>query len=240
MVLAFGNVAAYAGAEGEDLPQWAVSMPELVDGVTIFAPGNDGGKMIVSDLVDFEGKPQANIFANILYTVQQNFDSETEEIEKTDYKTARISLRRSQADADNAATYNYTIALQITDNIMSFHVFDISVSFKEKGILPRTLAIEKFKPAENQRHKELVQGCVIGISKYIAGLAAAVNAGAAEEVTHWDEIAAAKVVKGMNPTEVLIIKGRPASERKSGSRLKWMFGNENVVIFTDGLVTSVL
>jgi hypothetical protein len=44
----------------------------------------------------------------------------------------------------------------------------------------------------------------------------------------------------MNQTEVMLVKGKPTSNRTSNSRVKWMYGNDNVVIFTDGKVTNII
>ena len=59
-------------------------------------------------------------------------------------------------------------------------------------------------------------------------------------VSHWDEINARKIVKGMNATEVKLIAGRPRNITESGSREKWMYNNDFVVIFTDGIVSNVV
>ena len=56
----------------------------------------------------------------------------------------------------------------------------------------------------------------------------------------WKEIKAGDVVKGMNESEVKLVFGRPYNERKTGKRIKWMYEDNSVVVFTDGIVSTVI
>ena len=59
-------------------------------------------------------------------------------------------------------------------------------------------------------------------------------------VTHYNEIKQGMVVNGMNPDEVILSKGAPRDTRRSGERLRWIYDNETVIVFTDGKVTKVI
>ena len=172
--------------------------------------------------------------------IQSNFDANIEEFDKTDFEGMRFCLNRSVEDVDNVATYNYTIAVQTSDALMTFLVTDISIGYREKGLIPRTLAIEKMKPYKDKRHKALIEQCAVSISKYVNRLAEAVKSNGTPTIKHWADIKAGKVTKGMNKTEVMLVYGKPTSNRESGQRTKWMYGNDNVIIFTDGLVTNII
>ena len=71
-------------------------------------------------------------------------------------------------------------------------------------------------------------------------MAAYVSDNPSLKVTHWKDIKDGTVVKGMNETEVKLVGGAPVSVRKMGKRSKWMFSNDFVVIFTGGVVTTVI
>jgi hypothetical protein len=236
------SLAAPAWGANDDVPlsEWVKEMPATIDGVTIYRPAEDNGKLQISDLVDLPNVSAETIFVNTMVDVKSNFNAEIEEINKVDYERMRFCLVRSVDDADHVATYNYTIAVQTTDGIMTFLVTDISIGYKEKGILPRTLAIEKMKPYKDKRHKELIEQCAVSISKYVNKLASAVTSQTHPAVTHWQDIYQGNVTKGMNETEVMLVKGRPDSSRQSNARTKWMYGNDNVIIFTDGVVTNII
>lgn len=243
MLLGFSSCFAALGGNPEGtgaLAGWAESFPEKIDGVQIFAPVEEDGSLRISDLLDFPGMGQRLLFVNVLYDIRMQMESPAEELENIDYSGYRIRLHRSVADEKSAATFNYSFAVQCADDVLSFLVYDISISHRERGLIPRTQAIEKFSPATNRRHKELVEACVLNISRFIARIAEAVSSKKAGQVSEWADIVSEKVVKGMTPTDVILIKGRPQTERKSGARVKWMYGNESVVIFTDGKVTTVI
>ncbi len=223
------------------LSEWINEMPASIDGVTIYRPVEDNnGKLQISDLIDLPRTSRETIFVNSMLEILGNLDPEIEEIEKIDYENMRFCVVRSAPDEEHLATYNYTIAVQTTKDMLTFLVTDISIGYKEKGLIPRTLAIEKMKPFKNARHKELIEQCAVSISNYVNRLLTAVTSQAAPSITHWKDIIAGQVVKGMNQSEVMLLKGKPTSNRANGSRTKWMYGNEYVVIFTDGAVTNII
>lgn len=223
-----------------DLVAWAQNMPETIDGIRIYVPALQNNKVQISELLDFDNIAKERIFANVMLAIRQSMNPETDEIENVDYNALRTRLRRSYTDEALNAVYNYSVALQMDDGILSFLVYDISIAYRERGIIPLTKNIEKLNPAENRRHKELVESFVTDASRYVASLAEAVRSDRALPITHWADLRQGKVVKGMNPTEVMILKGLPDSERQSAQRTKWMYGNENVVVFTEGTETTVL
>ena len=222
------------------LSEWVNEMPATIDGVAVYRPVEESGKLQISDMIDFPNTSQQTIFVNAMIEIQSNLDDEIERIDKVDMEGMRFCMTRSVDDADNMATYNYSMAVQTTDGILTFLVTDISIGYREKGLIPRTLAIEKMKPFKDKRHKELIEQCAVSISKYINSLSSAIIARGEPTIKHWKEIKAGNIVKGMNQTEVMLVKGKPTSNRPSGSRVKWMYGNDNVVIFTDGEVTNII
>ena len=60
------------------------------------------------------------------------------------------------------------------------------------------------------------------------------------EVKHWPEIKKGIVVKGMNEAEVRLIGGSPRSINNTGERVQWMYSNDFIVIFTNGMVSAVI
>jgi hypothetical protein len=222
------------------LADWIKELPATIDGVTIFRPVEDEGKLQISDLIDMPNTSRETIYVNAMVEIRTNFDSEIEEFDKIDHEGMRYCLTRSIYDENSDATFSYTIAVQAIDNIFSFIVTDISINFKEKGLIPRTVAIEKMKPYKDKRHKDLVEQCAVSISNYINQITSAISSRGKVKLTHWTDIRQGNIVKGMTPDEVVLVKGRPTSNRQSNSRVKWMYGNENVVIFTDGKVSNII
>lgn len=229
-----------------DLGEWAreqaAALPESIDGVKIFRPIVDDGKAVVSDLIDLPATSAECLFTAALAFIADNIEPETDVIDAIDYESYRFALTRmqTQGTGKNTASYKYTLAVQAADDIMSFSEFDIKVEYKEKGILPRTIGLEKCKPAENTRHRELVEGFSFVSSKFLKDMCDFISANKDLKVTHWNEIKSNQVVKGMNEVEVKLAAGRPANVRSTGNRTKWMYSNDFVVIFTEGIVSTVI
>lgn len=217
-------------------------LPATVDGVTVYRPTIDNGNAVISGLIDIPDIDKERVFVAMMVYAADNLDLETEKIDNVDYSKKRFVVARnvSEGEGKDAATYTYNNAFQAFDGIMSFLAYEISIGYREKGIIPRTLAFEKLKPEKNTRHKELIENFSILNSKYLDGMARFVKNADNISVSHWDEINARKIVKGMNATEVKLIAGRPRNITESGSREKWMYNNDFVVVFTDGIVSNVV
>lgn len=231
-----------------DLATWAqeeaARLPEEVDGVKIFRPNSmdKDNKARVTGFVDLPGVSRDQAFIAAYIFANESLDPETDEVETVDFENKRFVIYREVADGEgkNAMVYRYTTAYQFTDNMMTFASYDINIEYKEKGIIPRKLNIEKFKPAANERHKEIVESFALSNSRDIDGMARYARENTKLKVTHWADIKAGKVVKGMNEAEVRLIGGSPRSINPSGNRTQWMFSNDFIVIFTDGIVTNVI
>lgn len=246
-IICTASLTAKDDKSTDNLSQWAESelakYPETVDGIKVFYPSPDeNGKLSVSDIIDIPDNTQTGIFTNALVYIYDNYDPENEAIETIDYDSRRfiIARRMKQGSGGKTTSYEYISAFQIADGLMSFIAYDIRAEYREKGILPRKLDIEKLKPQENPRHKELVEEFSFLNSKFLKEMADYISSTKAENITHWNEIKDNQAVKGMNKIEVKLALGRPYSEREMGKRTKWMYDNNSVVIFTNGIVTTVI
>lgn len=231
-----------------DLATWAAQeaakLPDEIDGIKIFRV-NDidaDGEARVTGFVDIPGLDTTQGFVAALIYVADNIDREFDDISVVDFENKRFVVSRQLHDGEkkNATVYRYNTAYQFTDGLMTFSSYDINIEFKEKGIIPRKLNIDKFKPATNERHKEIVEGFSLANSRIIDGIVKFAVANPDIIITHWDEIKDGTVVKGMNEAEVKLVGGKPRSVNQSGKRLQWMYSNDFIVIFTDGIVTNVI
>lgn len=248
MAVATVPVAADDNAPaGNDLAGWveenAGKAPDMVDGIKIYRPTETDGRQMISDFFDVPGTDKMTIMAKALAYCTDVLDKETEIIETVEPASGRFVIGKmlTVGSGRNAVTYTYHIAFQSGDDVLSFACYDITVQYKEKGILSRTLTFEKLKPEEKEQHKEIVETFSIENSRFLNDVLNFVKTGECDPVAHWDEIEACQVVKGMNMTEVKLSIGRPAHVTDQGNgRVKWMISNNFVVIFTDGIVTSVI
>ncbi len=231
-----------------DLVAWAneqaSKLPDEVDGVKIYRVNgfDNDGKARVTGFIDMPGLDKDKAFQAAILSVIDNMDTETDEIEAVDFGAKKFVVSRFIEDGEgkNAATYAFRTAFSFDDGLMSFVTYDVTIGFKEKGIMPRKMSIEKMNPAAKERHRELTEGFALASSRMIDSIVKDRAKNTALEITHWDDIKDGNVTKGMNEAEVKIIGGQPRNITKSGSRVQWMFSNAFIVIFTDGIVTNVM
>lgn len=232
------DVVTWVGQEADNLPM-------DVDGVVIFRPNimNEDGRVAVGGSVALPSVNQLQAFISGYVCANDMLDSETEDaIDGVDFDKKRFSVYREirEGEYQKASVYRFITDYSFADGKMIFSTHDINIEYKEKGILTRKVNIEKLKPATNERHRELIEGFNLANSRIVDGISRAIRESKSLKVTHWTEIKAGKVVKGMNETEVRLIGGTPRSINPSGDRTQWMYSNDFIVIFTDGIVTNVI
>lgn len=231
-----------------DFAAWVsgIQLPDTDEsGHPIFYPVNnpDDSVAIVEGVL-----PAGNLkdlqayYAAMVYAIS-NLDTENGECvmaADNDGLNFTLLLRSTQGESSRETTYTRNIKVTVSDGNLHFRVTAISAKYREKGIIPRTLALEKLHPESNSRHGELVTEFSRINSEYLNGMASYVASREDISVSHPEEIRDGKVVTGMNADEVILVKGAPFETRKSGERRRWIYGDGSVVIFTDGKVSRVV
>lgn len=252
LVILVGAVAASAKDDKKkndvDLVTWAneqtSKLPDEVDGVKIYRINgfDNDGKARVTGFIDLPGLNKEKAFQAALISIVDNMDTEVEAIDAIDFDSKKFVVSKLIADGEgkNAATYAFSTAFSFDDGLMSFVTYDVNIGFKEKGLISRKMPIEKMNPAAKERHKELAEGFALASSRMIDAIVKDAAKNAELPVTHWDDIKAGHVVKGMNEAEVKFVGGQPRNVTKSGTRVQWIYTNDFIVIFTDGIVSNVM
>lgn len=231
-----------------DLVTWAneqtSKLPDEIDGVHIYRVNgfDNDGRARVNGFVDMPGLSKEKAFQAAVISVVDGMDTETEAIEAIDFAAKKFVVTKLVEDGEgkNAATYAFSTAFSFDEGLMSFVTYDIVIAFKEKGLIARKMPIEKMNPAAKERHQELAEGFALASSRMIDDIAKNAAKNSELNITHWDDIKTKRVVKGMNEAEVKLVGGQPRSVTKSGSRVQWIFTNDFIVIFNDGLVSNVM
>ncbi len=242
-------VVAIASAQAKDdkniIPpdQWFLARGNEIsaapDGHAIYYPKYAGGDVVITAQCPVNSTDAAAMMtAAVLYAMDNEATSVT--LVEPESNTAAVQVKSLQGTGKDAATYMCTVALEFQKGQLMATACDISVNYKEKGIIPRTVKAEKLNPGGNQRHAELADGLAAALSAIINDIAGAAAKGAAEPVTHWPQILNGEVVKGMNETEVILAKGRPFNVSTSGGKTKWRYNDNSVVIFTKGVVSRTI
>lgn len=223
--------------------QWmlshSASAPKEQDGTAMHYPTINGGMATISTRMPVKIADKSQMLTNALMANGDNEEIKIASVEPEE-ATFAYSVTQQRGSYKDAATISYTLSGVCEKGQMTLTAHDISINYKEKGIIPRTLKIEKFNPSKNRRHEELIDVTSFEISKLMAEIAAKTETQKSEKVTHWQEILDGKVVKGMNMTEVTLAKGKPFSTSGPASKTKWRYEDNSVVIFTNGTVTRII
>lgn len=241
-----------------DYDQWlkSVQLPDEVNDVKQYYPSTETVVAVndpsVSDTVavirghvavkDMDAR---QVFLATMVYSSDHIDREEgqEGFEEIDFKGNwfRLLLKKTCGSNANEATYTRSIVIKAVDGGFDFIVSDIDCRYREKGLIPRTLRLEKLHPDRNKRHEALVREIVAINSSYIAGLAEYVASRKGISSPNFEKLrSGADVALGMNEDEVTILLGPPVSKRRSGDRTRWIYANDYVLIFTDGLVTKIV
>lgn len=229
----------------QSLEEWMIeqknTLPETVDGIFMYRPDYDGEKLSVSDILEPSLDTEA-IFVNVLLWIIDNKNPLNDKIASLDTASKRVMITRKKvAKEESDNSYDFDIALQAGDQLLSFFVSDIKVNYKLKGLIPKASALEKLNPQEKEVDRAMIEELSWLVSDFINSVRIAINENQAMAVTHWNEIQKGEVVKGMNYTEVKLAAGKPHSERaSSNNKIKWMFDNNMVVIFENAVVCNVV
>lgn len=239
-----------------DLTQWVDSqkLPSTYENVQLFYPVSIGVESknsevndtiaIIKGFIAIEGTDAEKIFLAGLVYASSNFDKEQEEgffNINYDDRSFTVVLKNTQGYASTETTYTRNIYFRAKNDGIEFETTDIDCRYREKGVIPRTLRLEKLHPDNNKRHEELVLELTQVNSKYLKDIS--------EYIATRKDIAAPNisllkkgdgVYEGMNKDEVIIALGKPRNSRKSGDKERWIYSNEFVILFTDGIVSKII
>ncbi|MDE7472529.1 MAG: hypothetical protein K2M68_02975, partial [Muribaculaceae bacterium] len=150
-------------AEYFDYTAWVdtTELPSSANnGRPLFYPASGTDGAIICGQIDLPGFSADNIFLSALNYATDNLDATDNremigDIDATENKFV-LRLYSKQGSNNTETTFTRLMLIKAEDNRLLFTVSEIDVRYREKGILPRTLAFEKLNPAINTRHRELV------------------------------------------------------------------------------------
>ncbi|MDE7152868.1 MAG: hypothetical protein K2O00_00315 [Muribaculaceae bacterium] len=232
------------------------SLPSEVEGIKQFYPESrpvvdDDGNIVdtiavIKDCCKVNDMRDTQIFLAAMVYASNNFERKEnakEGFESIDYDNNNFVMifKRTQGTTSNETTYTCNIKISADDGSLCFEIFDIDCRFREKGLIPRTIPLEKLHPDRNKRHEELVKELVKVSSGYISDMMDYVNTRKDIVSPNYNLLKKkSDVAVGMNEDEVTILLGPPMNKRKSGERVRWIYANDYVIIFTDGIVSKIV
>lgn len=218
------------------------------DEVVVALDHDDEGGLVASDIIDFIGQDQNEIFAKTVNATRDIATDEDDEIIKIDFANRKISFQKTISNGKGGgkildkdiASYKFVVTMSPgSDGNMLYVVDDMWVSYKDKGIFQKTVPIASLKD-DNAKHDALKKEFVNILQTFMATYIQNIRSADYQPVSHWSQLEEGRVIKGMSEYEVKLLKGTPRNTNKNGSKLKWIYSNSNVVVFNNGVVTSVI
>jgi hypothetical protein len=199
------------------------------------------GKLVVSDFVDFTGLTSEQIFVNALLYAIDAGTQERENIESVEFETKRFVVKQQIKSAlEMDIAYKYSTRFQVAEDNLSFLSFDIVCESKNIFKESKGTPFEKLDTKKKTNHNVYIDEFTTGNSLFLSGMFEFIQTNQYSPITHWDEISQGKIVKGMSETECKLSAGKPVHIRNTGSKVRWMFNNDFIVLFENGVVSSVL
>lgn len=239
-----------------DYTEWipTQSFPEEIDGVRQFYPVSDSfideesgerdTTAVVRGSVAVNGLTARQVMLAAMVYASDHFDRENQEgFEDIDYDENRftILLKSTQGTTSNETTYTRSLTVTAHGGGFDFETSNIDCRYREKGIVPRTQRLEKLHPDNNKRHLSVLKEFVEVNSAYIYALAEYASTRSDIKSPNFDKMKrGADVAVGMTEDEVTILLGKPMNKRQSGERVRWIYANDYVIIFTDGKVSKIV
>lgn len=205
------------------------------------------GKIIISEFHSIDQTISSEgIFINALLWMIEAQEPENDEDDESaaievDYDKKQFMLELVQTPRNGESRYRYVFSAKVADNIITFLASNITCEAETSVIkIVKRQAFEKLQPEKKPKHKEHLTEFANLHDALIDKVLEAITANPAPTITHWAEIKAKDVVKGMSKPECLLAFGKPASVQKQGNKEEWMYDSYTYVFFEDGIVTSLI
>lgn len=205
-------------------------------------PKSIDGTAVVTGSVALPGIKGECIFAAAMCHAVETMNPKTEKIEQADYSgNSFLLFQHDTRGSNNTETaYSRHTLIECGDGELRYTSYDLDARYREKGIIPRTLPFEKLNPADNPRHRELIEEFSCVNASEVKAMADFIKEHPDLMFHNTAAMSKGKVTEGMTELEVKVLLGMPPAERKSGERTRWIYSNDLIIIFTDGKVTKVI
>lgn len=203
----------------------------------------DGKSCVVSGFIPFSNLPDETIFANtLLWTINNVCPELKEGIHELNVTAKSFHcdwVLDSNADSNQKYIYYCRARFQVKEGKLIYFLDNIII--ESSGLMmKRQTPIEKLKPEKKESDKEIMDDFVQSESQALNKLFDFVTANDAGDISHWNDIAIGRAVKGMTENECLIAFGKPRSVQENNGEVQWMYSGSFYLFFRNGLVETII
>lgn len=179
-------------------------------------------------------------FGSIVLWALDNASNTEEKPMKCDAKQLMVSMNCSVAESDDAdKVYTFNLSIGVNKGNIVFLIKDIKCAPKGVFAVFKTITLDKLNLDKKPQNKEYVDKFAILCDRYMQQILNTILSSNLK-ITHWDNIVAGQVVKGMIPDEVILAKGKPLAVTENSQRIMWNYESGAIVMIENGKVSGVI
>lgn len=159
---------------------------------------------------------------------------------KCDAKKLSLSVSCNIAEDENSdKVYTFQLNIAVNKGKIEFLIKDIKCA--PKGVLAvfKTISFDKLNLEKKPQNKEYIDKFSVLCSHFMQQTIQEIL-DSKVELSHWEAIVAGQVVKGMNPNEVILAKGKPLTITENSQRIMWSYDSGTIVMIENGIVSGVI
>lgn len=103
----------------------------------------------------------------------------------------------------------------------------------------KTVSLDKLNLEKKPQNKEYVDKFSVLCNQFMQQTMKEIL-GENIDLSHWEAIINGQVVKGMNPNEVILAKGKPLTVTENSQRTMWSYESGSIVMIENGIVSGVI
>lgn len=203
----------------------------------------DGKNYVVSGFIPFSNMSDEAVFANtLLWTINNVCPELREGIHELNVSAKSFHcdwVLHSNAASNQKNVYYCKARFQVKEGKLIYYLSNILI---ESSVLmmKRQTPMEKLKPEKKESHKEIMDDFVLSESQALNKLFDFVTTNKVSTVTHWNDIAISRPVKGMTEDECLMAFGKPRSIQENNGEVQWMYSGSFYLFFRNGQVETII
>ena len=210
---------------------------------TQYPVNTDGKNCVVNGFLPLNNMSDETIFANtLLWTINNVCPELREGISDLNVTSKSFQCDWVLGPADGSSqknTYYCKARFQVMDGKLTYYLSNILIE-SSVLIVKRQTPMEKLNPEKKESHKEIIDDFVMSESSALNKLFDFVSTNKVSAVTHWNDIAIGRAVKGMTEDECLMAFGKPRSVQEINGDVQWVYSGSFYLFFRDGKVETVI
>lgn len=203
----------------------------------------DDNKFVVNGFVPFDGVSNEKIFTNTMLWAIENICPQLRDgITKVDIPNKSFNCDftlGSIAGSGQENIYYVKGIFRVADGKLLYYLSDVlieSSSFIFKKVTP----LEKLTPEKKASHQRIIDDFIASESLMLNKIFDFITTNQPAPITHWDDIAIRRPVKGMNEDECRLAFGKPQTVLETDGEVQWMYSSSFFLFFRNGLVETII